>query len=142
MTAGIASLVFIPLLAIAIVHVMWAFGSHWPAADEAGLARTVTGFRDRATMPPRLMSLGVAVLVLTAGVWALLLSGDQPDALLIVGGIGLTLVFGMRGVAGYIPAWRTMTPEEPFATFDRKLYSPLCLGLGVGFALLTFLHAT
>lgn len=142
MTYGIASLIFIPLLAISMAHFLWAFGSTWPVQDHRTLARTVTGFRDAPGMPPRFISAAVAVLTLGAGIWALFMTDEAPNAVLTAGGVLLTLVFLGRGLAGYTPQWRELTPEEPFATFDTKLYSPLCIGLGLGFALLTYWRLT
>ncbi len=137
MIAGIASLIFIPLLAIAMVHVMWAFGSTWPVSDQKTLARTVTGFKSVERMPPRLLSALVAVLALVAGIWALSLSGPERDPMLVGGGVLLGLVFLARGIAGFTAWWRCLTPEEPFATFDKKVYSPLSLCIGLGFLFLT-----
>jgi hypothetical protein len=59
-----------------------------------------------------------------------------PGGLVSVIGAGLALLFLARGVAGYHPAWRRIHPVEPFAGLDRSLYSPLCLFIGAGFALL------
>ena len=52
-------------------------------------------------------------------------------------GLAVALVFLGRGVAGFTPAWRRHTPEQPFATLDVRYYSPLCLAIGIGFAALT-----
>ena len=49
-----------------------------------------------------------------------------------------TLVFAGRGIAGYVPVWRARFPREPFATYDRRYYSPLCLILAAAFAALLF----
>jgi len=140
MVAGIASLTFIPLLAIAAVHLLWAFGSNYPARDSASLARTVAGFKGIEKMPPKLASLAVAVGIFIAGLWALALTDASPSLILTAGGVVLSLVFLVRGILGYTPWWRALTPEEPFATFDKKLYSPLCLGIGSGFVFLTVLR--
>lgn len=142
MIAGIASLIFVPLLAISMVHLLWAFGSKWPAQDQKSLARTVVGFKDIERMPPRIMSAAVAVGILTAGIWALSMSGPLPNPTITTGGIVLTLVFLARGIVGFTPWWRNLTPEEPFATFDKKLYSPLCIALGLGFLFLTIWRLT
>ena len=48
----------------------------------------------------------------------------------------VALVFLGRGIAGFTPAWRRLTPEQPFATLDVRYYSPLCLAIGTGFAAL------
>jgi len=136
MIAGLASLIFIPLLAVSMVHLMWAFGSTWPVSDPQTLARTVVGAKDIQRMPSRLMTGLVAIAVLAAGIWALAMTDPSDSPILTWGGVALALVFVGRGIAGFTRAWRAMVPEEPFATFDRKLYSPLCLAIGVGFVTL------
>lgn len=137
MMAGISSLIFIPLLMVFFAHMMWAFGGTWPADDEKTLARTVVGARDITQMPPRWMSALVALLIITAGMWALFLSDPTPNLVLTLGGAALTLIFVGRGIAAYTKPWRAIVPEEPFATFDKKVYGPLCLWVGLGFAILT-----
>lgn len=138
MTYGIASLVFIPLLAIAMAHVIWAFGGTWPVQDRKTLARTIIGVKDAGDMPPRPVTALVALGAFAAGIWALSLTDPAENTVLTLGGAVLALVFLGRGIAGYTRRWRALTPEEPFASLDRKIYAPLCLFIGVGFALLTF----
>lgn len=137
MIPGIASLVFIPLLAVALVHIIWAFGSKWPAGEEQALARTVVGAPNIQRMPPRPLTFLVAVAVFIMGVWALAMSDPLPNTPLTAGGALFTLIFLARGVATYTPQWRALTPEEPFASFDKKVYGPLCIWIGLGFAFLT-----
>lgn len=137
MMAGISSMVFIPLLMVFFVHTIWAFGGTWPANDEQTLARTVVGLRDITRMPPRWQSAIVALLVITAAMWALFMSDPAPNLIITLGGALLTLVFLGRGIAGYTKKWRALMPEEPFASFDKKVYSPICLWVGLGFAILT-----
>lgn len=134
MIAGIASLVFIPLLAITMAHALWAFGSTWPAGDAAILARTISGTE---RMQPRWMSLLVGLLTLVSGLWALALSDPSSDLVLRLGGALFTLVYLGRGIAGFLPSWQASHSEQPFARMNTKLYSPLCLGLALGFAYLT-----
>lgn len=142
MISGIASLVFIPLLSIFFVHIMWAFGSTYPVKDQKSLARTVVGFKGIEKMPPRLASFAVAIAVFAAGIWALAMTDTNPSMVLTLGGVVLALVFGLRGIVGFTPQWRAMTPEEPFAELDRRIYSPLCLCLGSGFAYLVYWRLT
>ncbi len=42
-------------------------------------------------------------------------------------------LFVVRGMAGYSPRWREHFRDEPFATRDRRYYSPYCLLMGVGY---------
>jgi hypothetical protein len=135
MIAGIASLVFIPLLAIGFAHLVWAFGSTWPVRSEDLLVRTVIGRPGRTRMP-RLLSALIAVGVLAAGVIALSLADPAVGPVILTLGGALAVLFLVRGVAGYTSAWRQRTPVEPFRSMDRKVYSPLCLALGAGFVFL------
>ncbi len=140
MISGLASLVFIPLLAVSMVHMAWAFGATYPVKDEKMLARTVAGFKDIEKMPPRLASFAVSLLALGAGIWGLALTDPSTSIILTAGGILLALAFLGRGIIGYTRRWRELTPEEPFATLDKKIYSPLCLFLGAGFLTLSALR--
>ena len=42
-------------------------------------------------------------------------------------------VFVARGVAGYTPTWRGHFRDEPFATRNRRYYSPYCLLMDIGY---------
>ena len=140
MIMGIAALVFIPLLAVAIAHFLWSIGRTWPIKDADLLVRTVVG-RPGVTRMPRLASFVVAVAILAAGIIALSLADRTAGGTLLnILGLLLGAIFIARGIAGYTPQWRAVFPGEPFATLDRKTYSPLCLFIGVGFLLLVLLR--
>lgn len=135
MITGIASLTFIPLLAISLAHLIWALGGTYPARSPDLLAKTVMGMPGR-TKVPRLPSAAIAIAIFAAGLVALSLADPDAGTSLITLGGALALVFLGRGAIGYTKAWRERTPIEPFRTMDRKFYSPLCLALGVGFVFL------
>ncbi|MDC9825867.1 DUF3995 domain-containing protein [Devosia sp. ZB163] len=140
MSMFVAALIFVVLLAVAIAHFMWAIGSPWPIRDPALLARTVIG-RPGVTRVPRLASLAVSILVLAAGVFALSLADHTAGGWwLSVVGLLLAALFLGRGAIGYTDGWRARFSEEPFATLDRKNYSPLCLALGIGYLLLVIMR--
>ena len=140
MSMLIAAITFIPLLAIAIAHFMWSMGMSWPIRDKAMLARTVIG-RPGATRVPRLASLLIAFLVLAAGIVGLALADKTGGGiwLTLVGAV-LAAVFLARGAIGYTAGWRAQFPEEPFASLDRRNYSPLSLFIGAGFLLLVLMR--
>ena len=46
----------------------------------------------------------------------------------------IAIVFLARGIAGYVPAWRRRFSVEPFASRDKRLFSPLCLLIAAGYA--------
>ncbi|MEO5805201.1 DUF3995 domain-containing protein [Devosia sp.] len=141
MSMVIAALMFIPLLAVALAHLLWSLGSTWPIRNEKLLAETVTGFQGVEKMPPKYLSFTVAVLTLTAGIIGLALA--DPDS----GGLGLTalgvplaLVFLGRGAIGYTQRWAAATPNPIFRYNDGRIYSPLCLALGAGFVALVIMR--
>ena len=141
MSMLIAAFMFIALLAVATAHFLWSIGRTWPIRNEKLLAQTVVGFEGIERMPPRLASFAVAAATLAAGIIALALadhdSGGLPLSLL---GLPLAAVFLARGVIGYTAWWAEKTPEANFRLNDRRVYSPLCLFLGLGFVALVILR--
>jgi hypothetical protein len=141
MSMLIAAFMFIPLLAISFAHLLWSFGRTWPIRDEQLLAQTVVGTPGVTRMPSRLVSLAVAVGTLAAGIVALSLADrDSGGAGLTLAGIACALPFLWRGAVGYTADWIASTPEPSFRFNDRRVYSPLCLFVGVGFVALVLLR--
>jgi hypothetical protein len=141
MSMLIAAFMFIALLAVATAHFLWSIGRTWPIRNEKLLAQTVVGFEGIERMPPRLASFAVAVATLAAGIIALALadhdSGGLPLTLL---GLPLAAAFLARGAVGYTAWWASRTPEPNFRLNDIRVYSPLCLFLGLGFVALVILR--
>ena len=128
------------LLAIAALHAYWGVGGVWPGTDERSCVRTVGGFTGSTRMPGPAPCFAVATALAVAAIIALALGGivtlPVPAALLHLAGLGAAVLFIGRGIAGFTPAWRRVTPEQPFATFDVRYYSPLCLAIGAAFVTL------
>jgi hypothetical protein len=130
----IASLMFIALFAVSLAHFLWSLGRTWPIRNEKLLAQTVVGFRDIERMPPRPASLAVSIATFAAGVLALALADHESGGILLnLVGIVLAAIFLGRGIVGYTSWWRELTPEPNFRLNDRRVYSPLCIALGLGF---------
>jgi len=132
----------LPLVAIATMHVYWGMGGIWPGTDAASCARAVVGFRGAETMPLPAASYAVAVVALVMALVALALGGWYAEPIEPARLAGMALFGGLvllaRGLLGFTPLWRRLTPQQPFARLDTRLYSPLCLGLGAGFVALAF----
>ncbi|MCA0277554.1 MAG: DUF3995 domain-containing protein [Proteobacteria bacterium] len=122
------------------LHVYWGLGGVWPGTDQASCARAVAGFRGVDTMPTPFACFAVAACLVLATLWPLALVGifatPFPKAGLAASALMIALVFLGRGIAGFTPGWRRLTPEMPFARLDRLYFSPLCLAIGAGFAFL------
>ena len=141
MSMLIAAFMFVALLAVSTAHLLWSLGMTWPIRDEKLLAQTVVGFRNIERMPPRPASFAVALATLAAGIIALALADHDAGGLpLTLAGMPLAAVFLARGIVGYTAWWAEKTPEPNFRLNDRRVYAPLCLFLGLGFAVLVTLR--
>ncbi len=132
---------FVILSLIAAVHVYWAFGGVWPAKTEQDLINTVLGNPKAQAMPSLAVTMVVAGLIFVAGVIALLAGGlvsGPALALVRLAAGGLAVIFIGRGLVGWALdcGLLRVSVTEPFRTLDLWLYSPLCLLLGLGFAIL------
>jgi hypothetical protein len=137
----VGSLTFVPLLMVALAHFFWALGSTWPIKNETLLAQTVVGTPGVTRMPNRFVTFIVSLFVLAAGVVALALADHTSGGMLLtLLGVLLAIVFIARGAIGYTAGWRARFPTEPFATLDRKNYSPLCFWIGAGFLILVLMR--
>lgn len=141
MNMFIASLMFIALFAVSLAHFLWSMGFTWPIRNEKLLAQTVVGFKNIERMPPRLASFAVAIAAFAAGMFALALADHDSGGLLLdLAGCGLAAIFLARGIVGFTAWWAGVTPEPNFRLNDRRVYSPLCLFLGLGFLVLLYLR--
>jgi hypothetical protein len=113
--------------ALGALHVLWATGSSWPAAE----AGTISGRSGASASPGPVACLAVAGLLGTA---AALVTG-RPRArpgLTRVGSAGVTATFALRGSLGLAGRTDLLSPGSTSARFrelDRRYYGPLCLGL-------------
>jgi len=140
MSMLVAALMFVVMLAVSIACLMWAIGSRWPIRNPELLANTVIG-RPGVLRVPRLPSLLLGIAILAAGVFALALADRTAGGwwLSIIGAL-LGALFLARGAAGYSAGWRARHAVEPFATLDRKNYSPVALAIGAGYLLLVIMR--
>jgi hypothetical protein len=128
------------LLLITTLHVYWGIGGIWPGRDATSCARAVVGFRGIDEMPTPFACFAVAACLGLATLWPMALEGvfatPFPKAGLAATSLLIALVFLGRGIIGFTPWWRRLASEQPFARLDLRYYSPLCLALGLGFAVL------
>ncbi len=130
------------LMTLAILHAAWGFGATWPEADSQSLARRVAGFKGVKQMPRPAACFFVAAVLAFAALIALtavrLLPTSYPHWLILTALSAIAAVFTLRGLIAFTPQWRERTPEEPFASLDRRIYGPLCLIIGGALTLIVF----
>lgn len=119
-------------LGIAVFHILWGIGFWWPIRTEEVLVRAVVGFKGATRMPGPIPCALVAVALIFAANFPWFPYGNLRS----IGLWACAVVFLSRGLFAYLPFWRRMTPQKPFATLDRTRYGPLCLLLGAGYVVL------
>lgn len=134
------------LLALSALHLVWGFGGTWPEKDAAALARRVAGFKGVTQMPRPAACFFVAAALAFSALVALAAVGALPTSyphwLVLTALSAAAAVFTLRGVLAFTPQWRERTPEEPFATLDRRYYGPLCLIIGGALTVIVFAEQT
>ncbi len=113
---------------IAAVHFAWGMRIWIPIRDEAQLARTVVGAKGVDRMPGTIPCM-LVVAGFAASIVALWMR-DMALARFVLW--TAAVVFFARGAIAYTKVWRSMTPEEPFNTYDQRYYAPLCFAIGAG----------
>jgi hypothetical protein len=116
------------LAAASALHLAWAAGSTFPVSSSRELAELVVGTEE---MPgPVACAAAAGALAISAtsvamrGPWARRIASITAAALLLRGAGGLA-----------VGALHLGRATEQFRTWDRRLYSPLCIALGGGAAL-------
>ncbi|MFZ5784280.1 MAG: DUF3995 domain-containing protein [Pseudomonadota bacterium] len=132
MNVLLALLLFLGVGAVAVIHALWGLGSTWPEASEEALARSVVG-DGRRRMPPASQCFGVAAALGVIAVWPFVTLGRDEVPWVLAGSFVIAGGLIVRGLAGYSPRWRGHFTDEPFATRDKRYYSPFCLLMGVGY---------
>ncbi|MDG4863754.1 DUF3995 domain-containing protein [Streptomyces sp. T-3] len=119
-----AALIATVLTADAALHLFWATGSTWPAADEKSLSYAVLGL-DAPFTPPVLIPL--ALLLLTAS-GLVLARARRRTRVLQLGVLAVASGLSVRALAGLV--WLvTKGADTAFYWLNLVLYTPLCLTL-------------
>ena len=142
MIALAAAFIAVVLLVLSILHLIWGFGGTWPEKDAQALARRVAGFKGVRDMPRPAACFFVAAALAFAAIITLAAAGVLPTSYphwLVRTALGaVAAIFTLRGLLAYTPQWRERTPEEPFASLDRRYYGPLCLFIGGALTVIVF----
>lgn len=127
-----AVLVPAALGAIAAVHAAWALGWRWPGHSDDTLADRVVGAG--AKLPPDLVMWAMAALVGGAATVVGAVGAGRRERLLRAATWSLAAILFARGALS-IPMDLLGGLRSQFARLDLAIYSPLCLALGAGAAI-------
>jgi hypothetical protein len=127
-----AVLVPAALAAIAAIHAAWALGWRWPGHDDESLAERVVGAS--AELPSEPLTWVVAGLLGAAAAAVAAVGSGRQKRLVRAAAWSVAGVLLLRGAA-YIPIDLIGGLETEYARLDLAIYSPLCLALGLGAAI-------
>jgi hypothetical protein len=129
-----AARVLVPtaLGAIAAVHAAWALGWRWPGGTDQALADRVVGAG--AQLPPDAAVWAVAAALAAAAALVAAVGAGRRERLVRAGSWGVAAVLVTRG-AVYVPIDLFEGLDSLYARLDLALYSPLCIALGLGAAI-------
>lgn len=129
----------VTLGAIAALHAAWAAGRTWPYPDGATLSRHVLGIPESPGVPSPAATVAVTAALALTGAAAL--ARTSTDSRLRGAARLITMpaaaVLAIRGLGGF--AQSLLAPDAATAEFTRndlRIYSPLCLALAAGLAIL------
>lgn len=130
---GLAGVTAAFLAAIALIHFVWARGISWPAKSMGDLNELVVGQPALQRFPGKGMTNLVAVtLSLFALAFTFVAAVDQGSKSFTIGLIVIASIFLLRGILGFFEPWlRPQTKAYPYAHWNRVLYSPVALLIGV-----------
>jgi hypothetical protein len=117
--------------AIAVVHAAWALGWRWPGGTDEALAERVVGAG--AELPPVPIVWVVAAALATAAAVIAAAAAGRRERVLRAGTWCIAGVLVARG-ALYAPIDLVGGLDSIYARLDLALYSPLCVALGLGAA--------
>lgn len=118
--------------AIAAIHAAWALGWRWPGGTDQALAERVVGAG--AELPPASVTWAVAALLGAAGAVVAAVGAGRHERFLRAAAWSVAGVLIARG-AVYIPVDLIGGLDSTYAQLDLGLYSPLCIALGLGAAI-------
>jgi hypothetical protein len=124
--------IFVIMLLIAIIHVYWAFGGRWPGTNEKDLVEKVVGRGESFPSVPItcFVSLVFVAMAVVPLVKAGLLDTAIPAHLVDKTTLFFAVIFFLRGMGGYLRIFEK-TSADIFVYYNRRIYNPLCVSLGV-----------
>ncbi len=118
----------------------WGHGGNWPGEDRKDLVDKVLGRGE--VFPPLVACYGVFAALAVAAALPLMVAGlvvVPVEERWIRGALVLGAgVFGLRGLGGFLPFLEAMAAPA-FVRLNRRIYSPLCVGLAASLAVLGLL---
>ncbi len=131
-----AALAALLLGAIAVLHLLWAMGSSFPAADRGALVAAVIGGPVSGAMPGRVATIIIAIGLIGVAWETAMLGGlvasPIPATWLRICGIAMVAIFGLRGIGGFFEVVvRPSIRGTPYMRLNRFVYSPLATVLAM-----------
>jgi hypothetical protein len=136
MVATVGVLVSMVFAILSLLHLYWAAGGRWgvmEAVPEVARKPAFTPGPVACIVVALLLAAAAAIVSLRAGLWQL---ASAPGWLALAGTWTVAAVMALRAIGdGKLIGFSKRVRGTPFARWDSRLYSPLCLLLACGCAL-------
>lgn len=121
------------LLLLSALHLFWAFGGRWGIGVAVPIVDGRPAFEPSAAASI-VVAIGLACAALVALTRGGLIPSPLPDAAAQWMSIALAAIFFARAVGDFrLVGFFKRVRRTRFATWDTRLFSPLCLLLACGF---------
>lgn len=131
----------VAITTIILLIIMAVFHFYWALDGTFGLNKVLpTKDGKRLLNPSKLLTLMVGILLIGFAVIAYLLQYSIfNSSYLVYSGWVLSIIFTARAIGDFnaVGLFKTIKSTE-FAEYDTKYFSPLCISLGIAFALLSY----
>jgi len=132
MTVILSLVLFVVFFLLGAIHFYWVMGGEW------GLKKAIPtkSKEEEPAKPPMIATVIVGLGLLSFGLLYLfrsgLVRGDIPDWCFMYGGWAIPALFLVRSIGEfkYVGFFKRVRDTE-FARADSKIFSPLCLIIGV-----------
>lgn len=139
-------MIFITIFTVSILIVMGMFHFYWAFGGMLGLDKALPTKNGTLLLnPSRVLTFFVGLLLIIFAYIAYSLEFHDFIHIMHIdfyryAGVFLSLMFTIRAIGEFnVVGFFKKVKNTEFATYDTKYFSPLCLLLGISFAILTYM---
>ncbi len=135
MATLLASILFLIFLFLSGIHVYWAFGGRWASGAVIPAREDNQVVMMPGIAPTLIVALGLLGFGFTALIQVMVFNSELPAWLAVIRAYGLWVIAGIFiiraiGDFNYVGFFKKIRHTK-FAVNDTKIYTPLCLLVGI-----------
>ncbi len=131
-TTVLSICLFIIFALLSLLHVYWMFGGNWALKPAMPTKNDVDKVTIPGIIPTLIVSIGLALFGLHYLLKSDLVHLDLPNWIISFAGWMIPSLFTLRAIGefNYVGFFKKIK-HTTFAKADTKIFSPLCLGIGI-----------